>query len=276
MTYKTLLVHLDLNGDNEALLKITADLAVRFNAKVIGIAAAQPIQPLFDQGVCTADIATQHRTEVQKEIAACEAQFRRTLAPCVGDLEWRSSITFESLASYVASQARCADLIITGKDMGASLMDDSRRVNIGDLAVKAGRPVLIVPQGISTLPLKQVFIGWKDGREARRAAADAIPLLEAAGSATVLEVASESDKAAAETRVGDVAKWLESHGVRATPAIAAARNNEIGSLHYELINRKCDLLIAGAYGHNRLGEWVFGGATQDVLLDPDFCVLLSH
>lgn len=79
MTYKTLLVHLDLNGDNEGLLKITGDLAERFDAKVIGIAAAQPIVPLADEGVACADIATQHRQEVDKEIVACEAQFRQAL-----------------------------------------------------------------------------------------------------------------------------------------------------------------------------------------------------
>jgi len=276
MTYKSLLVHLDLNGDNEGLLKITADLAERFNAKVIGIAAAQPIQPLYDQGVCTADLATQHRDEVEKEIAACRAQFLQMLGPRVKQLEWRSIVTFESLANYIATEARCADVIITGKDVGASLMDESRRVNIGDLAVKAGRPVLIVPQGISALPLKHVFVAWKDSREARRAAADALPLLEAAGRATVMEITSESDKVSAESRVKDVANWLESHGLLAKSLAIVARDGELESLHAELLHRKCDLLIAGAYGHNRLGEWVFGGVTTDVLLDPDFCVLLAH
>ncbi|HKQ46269.1 MAG TPA: universal stress protein [Rhizomicrobium sp.] len=276
MTYKSLLVHMDLNGDNEGLLKIAGDLAERFDAKVIGIAAAQPIQPLYDQGVYTADLATQHRNEVDKEIAACRAQFRQVLATRVRQLEWRSTVTFESLASYIASEARCADLIITGKDIGASLLDDSRRVNIGDLAVKAGRPVLIVPQGISALPLEHVFVAWKDSREARRAAVDALPLLNAAGHATVMEVTPEDGKASAEKRVKDVVRWLESHGIDATPRAIGARGMEAGCLHAELLNRKCDLLVAGAYGHNRLGEWLFGGVTTDVLLDPDFCVLLAH
>ena len=79
MAYKTLLVHLDLNGDNEGLLKVTGDLAERFDAKVIGIAAAQPIQPLYDEGFAAADIATEHRNEVEKEIAACRTQFRKAL-----------------------------------------------------------------------------------------------------------------------------------------------------------------------------------------------------
>jgi nucleotide-binding universal stress UspA family protein len=276
MTYKTLLVHLDLNGDNEGLLKITSDLAGRFNAKVIGIAAAQPIQPLYDEGFAAADIATEHRNEVEKEIAACKMQFLQALEPRMSQVEWRSAVTLEPLADYIAAEARCADLIITGKDIGGFPADNSRRVNIGDLAIKAGRPILIVPQGIASLSLQHVFVAWKDTREARRAVVDALPLLEAAGRAGVLEVTSEDDYDDAKARVRDVGRWLETHGVSAMPRAVGTKSIEMGYLHAELLSLKCDLLVAGAYGHNRLGERVFGGVTQDVLLDPDFCVLLSH
>jgi len=276
MAYKTLLVHLDLNGDNEGLLKITGDLAVRFGAKVIGIAAAQPILPLYDEGFAAADIATQHRNEVDKETAACRAQFQQVLESRVKQIEWRSTVTLDSLDSYIATEARCADLIVTGKDVGASLMDNSRRVNIGDLAIKAGRPVLIVPQGISALSLQHVFVAWKDGPEARRAVADALPLLKAAGHAGILEVTSEEDRDEAKVRVRDVARWLGNHGISATARALETQNTEAACLHAELLNQKCDLLIAGAYGHSRAGEWLLGGVTEDLLLDPDFCVLLSH
>ena len=46
MTYKTILVHLDANGDNEGVLGVAGQLAGMFSAKVIGIAAAQPVQAL--------------------------------------------------------------------------------------------------------------------------------------------------------------------------------------------------------------------------------------
>jgi len=276
MTYKTLLVHLDLNGDNEGILKIAGALAERFGANVIGIAAAQPIVPIVDEGFAAADFATQHRTEVEKEIATCEAQFRQTLESRIKQIEWRSTVTFDSLANYIAAEARCADLVITGKDIGASLMDNSRRVNIGDLALKAGRPVLIVPQGITSLPMRHVCLAWKDTREARRVVVDALPLLQIAGHVEILEVTSEEDEREAKVRVADVGHWLERHQVSSTPRAVGTKSLEIGYLHAELLDQKCDLLIAGAYGHNRLGEWVFGGVTQDILLDPDFCVLLAH
>ena len=39
MSYKTLMVHMDLEGANEARLRIAADLAKQFEAKAIGITA---------------------------------------------------------------------------------------------------------------------------------------------------------------------------------------------------------------------------------------------
>jgi nucleotide-binding universal stress UspA family protein len=33
--------------------------------------------------------------------------------------------------------------------------------------------------------------------------------------------------------------------------------------------RQVDLIVAGAYGHRRMREWIFGGATTDFLMTPD-------
>lgn len=276
MTYKTLMVHLELGGDNGNLLKITGELAERFDARVIGIAACQPVQILVGEGLNAGEALTQDRAEIEKELAAAAAQFRAAFQGRAQGIEWRSAITYGPLADYIADQARAADLIITGKDIGASLLDESHRVKLGDLAMRAGRPILIVPQGVSTLAMRHVMIGWKETREARRAAVDALPLLQAAGHATVLQVTTEQESAIARAHVKDVASWLQQHQVGATAEILITEGTEAGRLHAALLDRKCDLLVAGAYGHNRISEWVFGGVTMDVLLDPDFCVLISH
>jgi nucleotide-binding universal stress UspA family protein len=275
MNYKTIMAHLELNGDNEGVLSIAGHLAEQFGARVIGIAAAQPVMPLYEEGFSMADVAAKDRAELRRELVHCRTQFRKALEERV-PIEWRSAVAYELPADYIAEQARAADLIITGKDIGASLLDNSRRVNIGSLALKAGRPVLIVPQGIRELALRHVFLGWRDNREARRAAMDSLPLLRAAENVTVVEVTSERERPQTQIRLEDVASWLKCHGVSATALALGTSGNQVGHLHAELLNRKCDLLVAGAYGHSRLGEWVFGGVTEDVLLDPDFCVLLSH
>jgi nucleotide-binding universal stress UspA family protein len=276
MAYKTVLVHLELNGDNEGVLKIAGDLAERFDARVIGIAACQPLQILTDEGFYPSEVGIQDRAEVEKELAAAAAEFRTALQGRAKKIEWRSTITYGSLADYIADQARAADLIITGRDIGADLFDGSRRVSLGDLVMSAGRPILIVPQGITALPMHNVMVAWKETREARRAVAEALPLLQAAGHVTVLEVTSENDRANAQVQVEDVAAWLQHHQIGASTEVVITSSVEAGCLNTTLRDRKCDLLVAGAYGHNRLSEWVFGGVTMDILLDPDICVLVSH
>lgn len=177
MSYKVLMAHLQTGADNAGLLAVTADLAKRFDASVIGIAACQPVQLLAEEGFVAGEVIAESYAELKKEIAAAEAQFRSALGGRVKHLQWRSAITYLALANYLAEQARAADLIITGKQSDGSLLDSNRAVNVGALVLQAGRPVLVVPEGISSLPMEQVFLGWKDSREARRAAADALPLL---------------------------------------------------------------------------------------------------
>ena len=276
MQYKTLMVHLELSGGNEGILNIAGQLAERFDARVIGIAACQPVSVPFDEGFALEDIVARDRAEISREIAVAEAQFRDALKNRAKALEWRACITARPLVDYIASEARAADLVITGKDIGPKLFDQTRRVPMGDLVMRCGRPILLVPPGVDTLAFRHVFVGWKETREARRAVADALPLLKLAGRSTVVEVTDERGENAAKAHLADVTSWLAMHQISATPHVAVAAGAGADYLRGFLRDRKCDLMIAGAYGHNRLSEWFYGGVTYDLLLDPDFCVLISH
>jgi nucleotide-binding universal stress UspA family protein len=35
-------------------------------------------------------------------------------------------------------------------------------------------------------------------------------------------------------------------------------------------------VVAGGYGHSRLGEWMLGGVTRSLLSDSPMCCLFSH
>ena len=41
-------------------------------------------------------------------------------------------------------------------------------------------------------------------------------------------------------------------------------------------NTGADLVLAGAYGHARLREWVFGGVTRNLITRSRRCSFLSH
>ncbi len=276
MSYATLLLHLELGRPNTALLKIGCDLAERMHAAVIGIALCQPIRILYNDGYTPGDVIEQDRRQIEDEMKAAEAEFRAALEGRIASVGWRSAVTYKPLADQLARDARCADLIVTGVDPEPSMFDTSRHTEIGDLVMQAGRPCLIVPAETKTLGCDHVLVGWKDTGETRRAVSDALPLLKQARQVTIVEIAAEQDLAEASSRVQDVASWLKRHGIDATPIAAPSIGDDAVRLSSIVRERGAGLLVAGAYGHSRVREWVLGGVTRDLLLRARHCSLVSH
>ena len=273
--YKTVMVHLEVGHSNTALLRIARDLAARFHAGVVGIAGCQPMQLLYGGEYLTGDLVQQDRDTITSELKSTETAFRNAFWNHHEGVEWRSCVTFEPLSDYIAREARCADLLITGVTRVAPF-SETRHVNAGDLVMQAGRPVLVVPAAVKSLGLKHTMVAWKDTREARRAIVDALPLLKASERVTVVGLAREDALPHVLARLEDVVGWLESHGVIAKPLTASCPGDDADRL-YEIFNDEgADLVVAGAYGHNRLREWAFGGVTGDLLLCEDRCAFLSH
>ena len=275
MTYRTLMVHLEPGHSNAGLLKIAGDLAERFDARVIGIAAGRAMQFVYGDGYIPEELIDRDRGQLEKTIKEAEAEFSKTLRTRVGTLEWRSEVMFTPLSEYVAREARSADLVVTGVGSGG-VLDASRLINIGDLVMQVGRPVLIVPSAADKLKLEQVVIAWKDTRETQRAVFDALPLLKTAAHVTVVEISADEDMAAARTHVEDVVGWLKWHGVVAESHASPSVGDDASLLNAIAEELGADVIVAGAYGHSRMREWVLGGVTRDLLLHAEHFSLLSH
>ncbi len=278
MTFSTLMVHLVPGLPNETLLSLAADLASRLKAQqVIGIAARQPLQVYGESAFyLSPDVIVQDRAEIEKELKAAEAQFQAALGGKGLKLEWRSTITYSLLAEYIAGEMRAADLLITGPDQEGSALDTTRRVHLADLVMRVGRPMLVAQPEAGKLDLDSVVVGWKDSREARRAVEDAVPLLKMAGKVTVVEIGDSEDLPQARRRVEDVVQWLKRHDVAASLRVEPSQHDDADQLAAIVEELRAGLLVAGAYGHNRLREWVLGGVTRDLLLRPSRCSLVSH
>ena len=190
MSYATLMVHLELDRSNAGLLAVAGEMADRFHSRVVGIAAGQPMVYASGDGYVPGDLIQQDIVYMENRIVALETEFRTAFGKSNTAIEWRSKVTYGPLADYLAAEARCADLILTGspgKEGSAGLL----AFNVGALALQAGRPVLVVPAAAETLKLGKVVVCWRDTREARRAVADALGLLKQAEAVDVLEVTSD-------------------------------------------------------------------------------------
>ena len=267
------MAHLDVFHSNATLLDATKKLAAQFDAKVIGIAACQPVQILGSDGYIAGEAMVAFRDESEREMREAEATFRASFSSSGRPVEWRASVTDLALSDFIARQSRSADLVVTCVRPAVAFEHD-KHVNIGDMIMRMGRPVLIVPDHRAAR-FDRIVIAWKDSREARRAASDALPLLKRADYVCVVEIAMQAEFENATGRVHDVASWLLTHGVKAIPTARPSKGSASDQLEAILAEHKADLVVAGAYGHSRLREWAFGGVT-DYLLCGSQLAFLSH
>src|SRR5512139_3094478 len=93
MTYATLMVSLQLGQANTTLLRVAADLAERFRAGVIGIAACRPLEVVYCESPAPAKLFEEDRKEIDRQIKAAEAEFRTALQNRTSRLEWRPRVT---------------------------------------------------------------------------------------------------------------------------------------------------------------------------------------
>ena len=104
----------------------------------------------------------------------------------------------------------------------------------------------------------------------------ALPFLQQTETVMIVEVL-DSESELTSHAIRDVSNYLTRHGIktiaeRLRPADVTAANSLLRLIEDENIN----LMVAGAYGHSRLGEWAFGGVTRDLLQESPICCLFAH
>jgi nucleotide-binding universal stress UspA family protein len=262
MSYKSILVNIDIDGPIVPVVKAALDLARRSEAKLIGICAADVSLPMVveEGSALVAKLWEQMRGDVEKRLKDVHSEFNRLTAGSV-ETEWRADVTNPTHAIVAAS--RLADLVVMAASEGASTGDAYRAADPASVVLRAGRPLLVVASKAEQVPARKVVVAWKDTREARRAVADVVPLLASADEVTVLTVAGQADQWVREG-LTDVVAFLAAHGVEAKPKLIESPDEYV-TLFKFIDESDADLVVSGAYGHSRLREWVFGGVTRSLL-----------
>jgi nucleotide-binding universal stress UspA family protein len=278
MKYTSLLVHVEPGAEADGRLQVACGLAARFDAMLIGIGAAMFEMPVVDPtgfAPIDAELISSERQSLEAELEECAKKFHKAAAARNLRTKWHSDLEFP--ADMVCRHARSADLLIIGRGASPTTASPQHAINPGDVLMRAGRPVLIVPPGVSDLRLDHALVAWKDTREARRAIADSIGLLAPAGKVAVVAICPESEAEAAGKEIADVEAYLARHTIAAArqvrPVSHERATDEILQAAQQL---QSDLIVAGAYGHARMREWVFGGVTHDLLKKSPIACLLSH
>lgn len=278
MAYKTIMPFLDLLEGNIAALNVACDLADRFDAKIIGITAGLPNVPVHPGGmggIVGTSILEADYDQLNNAILRCEQQFLAAVKPCEKPTEFRVGIG--PPADFLASEARAADLIVVGASETSHFLMSHQFLDISDALLKAGKPILKVPPDTTSFPIERIVIAWKDSTEARRAVTAALPLLHAARDVRIVSlVDDERHRDEAKAGVSDVVEWLYFHKIRASGSSELSAGVPAKELEAIASDFRADLIVAGAYGHSRMREWVLGGVTRQLLNQRQIATFLVH
>jgi nucleotide-binding universal stress UspA family protein len=181
--------------------------------------------------------------------------------------------TFTALTSPVwaalAMEGRLSDVVVfdAATARGKGPLSEAFQQIMAD----EQRPTLVAQEGLTIGGT--IAVAWDGGKEASRAVRTAIPLLRKASAVVILSAPSASarrfDPASlqaflAARGVTSHIEMLTDHGDAAPALVRAAKANSAG------------ILVAGAFGHPRLQEFVFGGATRTFLNSEGLSLFLSH
>jgi nucleotide-binding universal stress UspA family protein len=265
-------VYVDFDPGSDGRIRIAADWAAKFGAALIGVTGWLPGREAggwFEYELERPDRVDRIKGELEK----LAERFRDLVRHKVETVEWRASVHFPR--EVIPAEARAADLVVIGPRTVAE--DAYHAFDAGEVLLKAGRPVLVVPDGVTSNAGDRILIAWKDTREARHAVQASLPYLTTAKDVRLVQIAEEVQEKAAVAQLDDVERYLVRHGIEVR---AKLELHPIESIADQLINvaknEAADLIVAGAYGHTRLGEWIFGGVTRGLLNTGDVCCLFSN
>lgn len=171
-----------------------------------------------------------------------------------------------------ASFGRLADLIIAPRgDISKGVENE---IAFETALLNSGRPILLAPPTAQDEIGNRIAIAWDGSAEAARAVGASLPFLKAADAVTAITVA-EDDKV--ESPVEELTRYLAWHGITADTRNVGMDTRTVGEVLLEAVrSENADLLVMGAYSHNRFRELVFGGATRYMLDESAMPVLMTH
>ncbi len=268
MAVREILVHLDSPEVVDTLVPAAAKLAQRLGAPALTLAALAEIPVRMSAAPLPLGLLKAREARLLNLLDRMETR-ARAAAPGV-QIEWRGIVS-PTAQTLLARWGVRADLIIMshpGEDSGPMAP-----VDVGAAVLAAGRPVLVVPRPPPELRFERVLIGFKSTREARAALAAAVPLL---GQARRVLIASVGSAPANDLR--DAATFLHGHDIRAETAIVGdvADSDAARALIALAEAEQSNLLVAGAYGHSRAREQIFGGVTRTLLAERRLTCLMVH
>lgn len=280
MTVKTIALSLNDIDNLDNLLRTAAGIAGANNAHLSGIYVIPSVEVYAAYaGMAMADVVDTQRKRYLELAGSVKEKFAHALDAngLQGDFHQLDAINM-SVSREFCEAARVADLaIIAQVDRDTYCGVEAEFAE--NVVLGAGRPVLIVPRGKAFDAIgSKVVMGWNGSREAARACFDALDVASPDADVTLVWVDPQKSRDEAGNVPGsELASALARHGLKVTAEPMPTSDEDAGSaLLAKAADVGADLLVMGAYGHSRVREFVFGGASETVIRGAQLPVLMSH
>lgn len=277
MAYKIIATILTDAAQSKDSLDAAIALAVRMDAHldiyVVTISHTETMH--YYMGSEAVMVADQTREAMAQREAISSWLIERMKTEIVRWSLQKATVQGPALTGYLSRKLRFSDLVVLPRPY----QENPDVISLVEACLFAAeRPVLMIPKGCSAPELGgHILMGWNDGAEALAAARAALPLLEVADVADICIIDPPMHAADRSDPGGAMAQYLMRHGTKSEVAVLAKTQPFIGEI---LLRRAKEIgarmIVSGAYGHSRMREAVFGGATRDLLETADLPILMSR
>lgn len=281
MSFKTILVHVDESKHLQSRVEIAAKIAMAENAHLIGAAATGVSRFIRDTVAVDPEASSIGiYLDILRKRAEGALNSFENIARSIGVNSIERRMIDDDAAEGVSTQARYCDLTVLGQEDPDERSPALMPGFPGAVVMTGGGPSLIIPYaGNFTTVGQRVLIAWNASGESLRAVRGALPLLKRASIVQVVSFnpSTQADVYGQDAGV-DIALYLARHEVKVdVMQEEIGANVDIGNALLSLAaNLGSDMLVMGCYGHSRVREVLFGGATYVVLKSMTVPVLMAH
>jgi len=276
MSFKTALVIIGsghAKSDLAQAIDVAAEVDAHLSILVVGLAIAPTIGE-FETGAAWLSVREGDQKVLEGIRMEAEASCQANGVSFDVDVIYTEGTFMEQ---EIHRRALYADLLMIGD--GVRRDEILIRRIVGGGLFEAHRPLLLMPGARrASLKPKKVLIGWNSRPEAARAVREALDLLKGADEVRVVLVDPDTSAWINGGEPGaDIATYLARHGINVVVQRLASGGRKVDDLLTQhAMDIDADLVVMGAYGHSRLHERVFGGATASVLKGNTFPILLAR
>jgi nucleotide-binding universal stress UspA family protein len=274
MSIKSILVAYGSDAATSSGLGLALLMARKYDAHLTGVVwhGPTPIDPRHRSLLPAEVLATLDRREAEA-VQAQKAGFESRVAAAG---RTGKAVFLDLDVTREASLSECArsfDIVVMGRGaVGSGSNPFATRPDV--VALRSGRPVLLVPKDYRREALNEhAVVAWDGQRAAARALGDAMHILETKDKVTVLSIGEALDAPAC----GGVMALLERHGIPAERLVKPAGRHGVGRTILDACAEVgAGLLVMGAYEHSKFSEDLLGGVTRDILEGAELPVLMAH